>query len=136
MRAIDNWKILKDKHSLAASAEDLLARKSEIYRELVREGFQTQPGLIELIANLRQVPVKKAVASSSLRHDIGLVIANLGLETYFEAIVSGEGVKAAKAAGMKVIAVPNRYTRDHDFDTADLVVNSLEELNWDKISRL
>ncbi len=40
------------------------------------------------------------------------------------------GVEAAKAAGMKIIAVPNRYTHNHDFDLADLVVNSLENVSW------
>ena len=49
---------------------------------------------------------------------------------------SGTGVQAAKAAGMRVIAVPNRYTQDHDFDAADLVVGSLEELGWKVIKAL
>jgi beta-phosphoglucomutase family hydrolase len=49
---------------------------------------------------------------------------------------SGVGVQAAKAAGMTAIAVPNRYTEDHDFDTANLVVSSLAELNWEKLKAL
>ena len=49
---------------------------------------------------------------------------------------SGTGVQAAKAAGMKVIAVPNRYTKSHDFDAADLIVGSLAELSWQVIKNL
>jgi HAD superfamily hydrolase (TIGR01509 family) len=38
------------------------------------------------------------------------------------------GVISAKAAGMKVIAVPNEYTEQMDFSSADMKVNSLELL--------
>jgi len=48
-----------------------------------------------------------------------------------EAIVfedSPNGVRAARAAGIFVIAVPNNVTRDFGLDDADLVVDSLAEL--------
>lgn len=38
------------------------------------------------------------------------------------------GVTAGKAAGMKVIAVPSKYTRDQEFSKADIIVNSLLEI--------
>jgi HAD superfamily hydrolase (TIGR01509 family) len=47
---------------------------------------------------------------------------------------SGIGVDAAKAAGMRVIAVPNRFTANDDFSRADLVLGSLESLTWKIIS--
>lgn len=40
------------------------------------------------------------------------------------------GVESAKAAGMKVIAIPNLYTRKMDFGRADLIVNSLEDTSY------
>lgn len=46
------------------------------------------------------------------------------------------GVASASAAGMLVIAVPNRYTACHDFSHAHLQVNSLEEITWDLITTL
>ena len=48
-----------------------------------------------------------------------------------EAVVfedSPNGVRAAKAAGIFVVAVPNSVTRDYGLDEADLVVESLAEL--------
>ncbi|MDE2311691.1 MAG: HAD family phosphatase [Patescibacteria group bacterium] len=48
----------------------------------------------------------------------------------------GVGVQAAKAAGMKVVAVPNRFTINDDFSAADLVLPSLEQLTWEVISSL
>jgi len=41
---------------------------------------------------------------------------------------SGNGVTAAKAAGLKCVAVPHDLTRDHDLSGADLLVSSLAEL--------
>ena len=38
---------------------------------------------------------------------------------------SGPGLHAAKNAGMKAIAVPNEFTREHDFTRADSVITSL-----------
>jgi HAD superfamily hydrolase (TIGR01509 family) len=40
---------------------------------------------------------------------------------------SGHGVNAASAAGMYVIAVPNRFTTGQDFSRADRVLSSLTE---------
>ena len=46
------------------------------------------------------------------------------------------GVLAGKKAGMKVIAVPNKFTKKHDFSKADLIVDSLEKINWSIIKNL
>ena len=47
-----------------------------------------------------------------------------------------KGILAADAAGMKSIAVPNRYTISNDFSKATLVVNSLEEVSYELIDKL
>ena len=39
-----------------------------------------------------------------------------------------KGILAAKNAGMKAIAIPNKYTRDNDFSCADLVLDSIKSL--------
>jgi HAD superfamily hydrolase (TIGR01509 family) len=41
---------------------------------------------------------------------------------------SANGVRAAKAAGLRCVAVPHDLTRDHDLSAADIVVPSLAEL--------
>ncbi len=43
------------------------------------------------------------------------------------------GVRAARAAGIFVVAVPNEVTRDYGLDEADLVVESLAELPPDEL---
>jgi beta-phosphoglucomutase-like phosphatase (HAD superfamily) len=49
---------------------------------------------------------------------------------------SAKGVVSARAAGMKVIAVPNEYTKEHDFSKADKVVNSLKSVTIELINSL
>jgi HAD superfamily hydrolase (TIGR01509 family) len=49
---------------------------------------------------------------------------------------TGHGVNAAKAAGMYAIAIPNGFTRHHDFSKADRVLNSLEDLSIEIINRI
>ncbi len=49
---------------------------------------------------------------------------------------SAHGVTAARAAGMRAVAVPSRITRWHDFDPADLVVASLTDLDLDALQAL
>lgn len=44
---------------------------------------------------------------------------------------SGPGVEAAKRANMKVIAVPNEFTKKHDFSKADMIVGSLKDINME-----
>lgn len=46
---------------------------------------------------------------------------------------SAHGVAAARAAGMPVLAVPNRITIGQDFSHADLVVSSLEDVSIDVV---
>lgn len=168
--ATDNFQILKDKHRMSQSVDELHERKKEIYRELLEEGVTPMPGLFELFEYLQDKPLKKAVASSSIIKDIELVIQHLDAIEHFDAIVSAEevergkpapdvfleaakrlgvdpehcvvledapeGVKAGKAAGMKVIAIPNRYTKHHDFDHADTVVDSLHDIKMSLLESL
>ena len=49
---------------------------------------------------------------------------------------SERGVLAAHRAGMKCIAVPNEYTRQNDFSTAELVMPSLEHVTLDVLESL
>ena len=44
-----------------------------------------------------------------------------------------KGLKAAKAAGIKCIICKKSYSKDFDYSDADMIVNSLEELNTQRI---
>lgn len=78
--------------------------------------------------------------SKKIRHkpkpDIYLTVARRLKVDTAECVVledSETGVIAGKAAGMKAIAVPNKYTKSHDFSKANLIVNSLSDIKWSTI---
>lgn len=49
---------------------------------------------------------------------------------------SSPGLNAAKNAGMKAIAVPNEFTREHDFTRADSIVTSFDAVDTVMLERL
>ena len=57
-------------------------------------------------------------------------VEKLGVEKSFCVAVedSATGVASAKTAGLRVIAVPNRYTRWQDLSGADVRVESLDQV--------
>lgn len=139
------------------------------------DNFVPMPGLIPLVNSLSENGYTLAVASSSIRPKIDIVLNKLDLIEKFRIIVSGEeikhgkpapdiflraaektgiepvrslvledatnGVLAAKAAGMFVIGVHNRFTYERlglkqDLSKADLEAGSLEEITPSTISGL
>lgn len=64
--------------------------------------------------------------------DIYLYVSELLKKEPNECLVledSENGVRAAKAAGMKCVAVPNQYTKHQNFSMADRVISSLAEFS-------
>jgi len=47
-----------------------------------------------------------------------------------------KGLRAARGAGMLVVAVPTTHTRTNDFSAATLVVDSLCDLSLERLKRL
>jgi HAD superfamily hydrolase (TIGR01509 family) len=49
---------------------------------------------------------------------------------------SEPGCRAAKRAGLKAVAIPNRFSERQDLSFADLIVKSATELNLDRLAAL
>lgn len=47
-----------------------------------------------------------------------------------------KGIVAAKSAGMKSIAIPNKYTKDNDFSKADIVLDNISKLSTEIIQSI
>jgi len=64
--------------------------------------------------------------------------ADLGAEPAHSVALedSAHGVTAARAAGMFVVAVPSRITRFNEFNHADLVIDTLADLDVSRLVRL
>ena len=76
--------------------EAIANEKEENYRRRVTRNIKPLPGAIELIRALKEHGVKMAIASSAPMENIQLIIRGLGINNYFQAIVSGRQVSEGK----------------------------------------
>lgn len=90
--------ILKQRHNLERSADDLLAEKEAILARLLRNDSVPRPGLISVLEEAHSHAVPMAVASSATLPTIELVVDTLGIRSYFQALTSGDEVTHGKPA--------------------------------------
>jgi beta-phosphoglucomutase len=81
--------------------DDFIARvshaKEEVYRDLIRtKGLELLPGAAYWLERLKAEGWLQALATSAPRGNIDAVFAALGLEKFFDAVISSEEVKAGK----------------------------------------
>ena len=162
---------MHDELAVPVPPEQISSEVAERLVERYRQRLPLLPGAVQAVRSLaREWPL--AVASSSNRNVIDLVIEKAGLADAFAATVSseevergkpaadvyleaarrlgvdpescaaiedsGNGIRSAGAAGMVVIAVPNKdFPPDPDaLALAALVLDSLRELSPDRIRGL
>lgn len=159
------WAALAEKYNMKATVEELLTIQNQYKTELFGK-IELQPinGVLELLSELKEKGISIALASSSSRVFIELVLRGLHIYEYFDVIISGEevtngkpapdiflkaaaelkidpfecvvledssnGVKAAKAAGMKCIAYKNPNSGIQDISLADCAVSTLVKLDY------
>jgi beta-phosphoglucomutase family hydrolase len=95
-----NDDIIRDVLGPETSPENITSisrEKTGLFREAVRrEGIGPMPGAIELISALHERDIPMAVASSAPRQNTEAFLKMLGIESFFQAIVSGEEVARGK----------------------------------------
>ena len=158
----DVTKDIVERFSLSITPEELNRKKEQAYKTILSENVKAQPGLTELLENLKKSDYKLAVASGSHKEEIDIVLEKLRLSEYYDIIVSADevqngkpepdiflltskrlgippeeclvledashGVVAAKKAGMYCYAIPDRWTKNHDFSQADLILDNLRDV--------
>lgn len=92
------WEVLRERHRLAPTVDDLIDRRKTIYLGLLDGGLPWRDGIRDLIAELDRSNYRLAVASSALRHVIEYVIREGSLGRHFETVVSGEDAAHPKPA--------------------------------------
>lgn len=79
--------------------ERCLQTKWKYFVEVIdKNGMKEVEGALEFVKKFRQVPMKVALATSSRRPKVDLIMAQLGFINYFDAIVSGDEVERSKPA--------------------------------------
>jgi len=93
------FEILKDRCALESTVEELVAERKAIYTEIIAErGQPWRDGILKLIADLRETGYRLAVCSSALSQIIARVLADGGIVSHFDSVVSGDDVRAPKPA--------------------------------------
>ena len=148
---------------------DRISREKDIlFQNIIRDQAVFLPGVKKWMEAFRQNDICQAIASSGSPGNINAVLTALTVETYFDVVVSGDGlpskpdpfiflkaadrlgviplnclviedavtgVQAAKASGMKCIAVTTTNPAKKLAD-ADLVLDNLAELMTEHIRGL
>ena len=171
MSSVEWSRYVRDRLGVDMDPERISIEVADRVADLYRERLPLLPGAVESVGLLaKEWPL--AVASSSNRHVIDLVVELAGLKEEFRATVSSEevgsgkpapdvyleaarrlevdpgacaaiedstnGIRSARAAGMTVIAVPNRdYPPEAETrGQADRILDSLVDLTPDLVRSL
>jgi HAD superfamily hydrolase (TIGR01509 family) len=92
------WSAIKERHGLNEPVETLILQEfDEHYRALsAMESLDPIPGVKKLLAALQGLSVRLALASSSSRRVVDLVLSRAGLSSFFETTVCGQDVSNGK----------------------------------------
>ena len=93
------WAELRPKYKFPFSSEELNKKTVENKNNLFGNmKLELIPGIFELLSELRNDNIKIGLASSSTKVFIEMILNNLKIINFFDAIVSGEEVKNGKPA--------------------------------------
>jgi HAD superfamily hydrolase (TIGR01509 family) len=81
---------------LSVTTDELLSRKRRIFRTMVNGELAAFPGLHEELARWRESPL--ALATSSARFEAELILDHLGLQDFFDPVITCDDVPKAKPA--------------------------------------
>lgn len=83
---------------LPLSANQLVKEVQDEYTSIISNGIPGQPGLMELLKDLKNHGYKTSIASGSTREEIEMVIKGLGIEDYMDSYTSAYEVDKGKPA--------------------------------------
>jgi beta-phosphoglucomutase len=93
--------------------EEYPLRKEFLYREIIREkGIQPLPGVGDLLQMLRDNGVPCAIASSTHRENVDVVLELIGLQPFFTAMVTAEDVQRGKPDPQVFVTAAARINRE------------------------
>ena len=95
-KSIENFAHLKQKYGFTENIETLEQNKNKAYKKRIQQELKPMPGLYQALDLCKENNINLALASSSIKADIDMVLKILGLENTFAAMVSGDEVKKGK----------------------------------------
>lgn len=144
--------------------ETFLAKRHEIYRDVLVQELVPMPGLINFLLWCEKQSIRRCIVSSSRRQMLETSLSAVGLDQFFEFVIAhedmedarrkpapdpyllgldktgvlaadamaiedtGKGITAARAAGLRCIAIRNQTNDEQEISIADLVINDYTDL--------
>jgi beta-phosphoglucomutase len=96
---MSNMPILKawrGEHTPPEELRALSQRKEELFRALAREHAHLLPGVERWLARAQELGLRQVIASSAPMANIVAVLGALGVDDYFDALISGANLPASK----------------------------------------
>ncbi len=97
-RAHDNAMLMLAEFALPLSVEEIILEQRHLTNTLVEQEVVTLPGAESLLRALRERGIRMAVATSSQRPYLAMILAKFGWLDVFDATVTGEEVTHGKPA--------------------------------------
>lgn len=88
------WEAIIKHFDLKEDWKELMKKKERLYQQLLGTKALALPGVIELLQKLQHTQL--AVASSSPREEVEMVLKKIKVHHFFDVIVSGDDVKLSK----------------------------------------
>lgn len=98
MRIREIMELMAAHFKLDVDVAQLTKIRDEHFLELVKKGVRPMPGLKVLVRRVEEWGLRRAVASSGIRDYVDEALRQLGLGTFFEAVITGEDVVNPKPA--------------------------------------
>lgn len=83
-------------YDLPETWEELSDESEEIFLEILKEGYEMMPGLVELLDRLEACAVPKCVATSSSRRVAEAVLAKDNLKSRFSFVITSDDITCGK----------------------------------------
>lgn len=96
IRGDKNFQAMKKRYNIKEEISILRKKRRIEYEKLLQKGINAMPGLIQLLELLKGKGIYIAIASNSPKKHIMSILDALGIDGYFDIIVSGEDVKEGK----------------------------------------
>lgn len=145
---INNWVILEkqllDAQTLLPGVGNILKEAKELNMKVAIASSATSDwvishlekfGIREYFSSINTVDLTGIPKPDPALYNLALKSMHLQPDNVIAFEDSPNGIKAAKAAGIYCIAIPNQTTIRLNLNEADLVVNSLEEIGLSELIR-
>ncbi len=91
------WPILIARHDIKESPEELMERQMHyVKKRFFEEKLEPIDGIPELMQAAKQLGIKIALATSSPRYFAEHILKNVGVEAYFDALVTADEITQGK----------------------------------------